>query len=114
MERVFELNFRFREVNSRLSEVNMDIIMHRPGNDMLFGCRDEKLEREKELIRKKFEINRKYVNLLDELDNIIFLRSEGNINLSSELVEHDIKVAKKAIDEINLKIKEEMERKEEV
>ena len=101
MERLFELNFRWREVNLSLLRL---------GDDMLSGRRDEKLEREKELIRKKFEINRKYVNLLDELDNIIFLRNEGNINLSSELIEHDIKAAKKAIDEINLKIKEEMER----
>ena len=65
---------------------------------------------EKALVRKKLEINRKYVNLRNELSNIAFLRGEG-IYIDSTQIERDIKAAEKAMNEINEKIKKEIERK---
>ncbi len=104
IERLAEIEYRLQEVRSDLMNMDMPEIFVNMKKE--FKGKDE----EKELVRKKFEINRKHANLKDELSNIVFLRGEG-IYLDSTLIERDIETAEKAMNEINKKIKKEIERK---
>lgn len=88
IERLAEVEYRLQEVRSDLMNMDMPEIFVNMKKE--FKGKDE----EKELVRKKFEINRKHANLKDELSNIVFLRGEG-IYLDSTLIERDIETAEK-------------------
>ncbi len=104
IERLMEIEYRLQEVRSDLVDMDM------PEMFISVAKKFKNKNEEKELVRKKFEINRKHVNLRNELSNIAFLRGEG-IYVDSTLIERDIKAAEKAMNEINEKIKKEIERK---
>lgn len=103
IERLMEIEYRLQEIRSDLMNMDMPKIF---GNSIwAFKNKNE----EKTLVRKKLEINRKYVNLRNELSSIAFLRTQG-IHLDSNMIEHNIKAAEKEMYEINEKIKQEIER----
>lgn len=107
IERLIEIQYRLQEVRSDLLDMDMPEIFVNMNKE--FENKDE----EKALVRKKFEINRKHVNLRNELSNIVFLREEG-MDVDSTQIESDINAAEKAMNEINNKIKKEIERKNKV
>ena len=103
---LFEIDYKLQEVRGEL--FNMD--MPKMFTNMKSGSNRQK---EKELVRKKFEINREYVSLSNELKNIKYLKSL-NINLDSKKIESEMKNAEKEMTELNKQIKKEIENRNKI
>ncbi len=104
---LIEIDYKLEEVRGELNDMNIPKInMPKMFINMKSGSNRQK---EKELVRKKFEINQKYVNLSNELKNIEYLSSLGIDDFDSKEIESQIIDAETRMMELNRQIREEIE-----
>lgn len=102
------ISSELQKISSELKDMDMPKnVVNMPNVNKEFNNMDE----EKKLIFKKFEANRKLLNLEDELKNMeYFIKNKINYPWIKD-VQANFNAAKKEMEEINQKIKKEIERR---